>query len=379
MSVLDKLLKHKYTTPEGLKALDDYKYCGIDYSLIANYIMQPFWRKAVNILPETIAPNLVTLIGFGAIILGYLVMTFYCPLFVAVSPLWVHILCAINLFFYQTMDALDGKQARRTNTSSPLGELFDHGCDAVTTFLVALTVSTSISLGPNYYTFILVIGSLAPFYLKQLEEYHTDEMILGYVNVTEAQLVTISCFLVSGIFGPEAWNTEFNLYVAVLSLRQLVFFSSVGGMCYICLTSFDALFKRAKNRNHALAQTFPIFFVLISSFVWSYLSPDILGVNAHFFYLAVGFAVANVVGKMVIARVCRLHFDEKQIIIFLPLTLGVINAIFGFVAERTFLIVYCLVSTIAYAHLALSIIHDFCRVLEIRCLSIYPKPKPKKT
>lgn len=29
------------------------------------------------------------------------------------------------------MDAIDGKQARRTGTSSPLGELFDHGCDAI--------------------------------------------------------------------------------------------------------------------------------------------------------------------------------------------------------------------------------------------------------
>jgi len=25
------------------------------------------------------------------------------------------------------MDAIDGKQARRTNSSSPLGQLFDHG------------------------------------------------------------------------------------------------------------------------------------------------------------------------------------------------------------------------------------------------------------
>lgn len=29
------------------------------------------------------------------------------------------------------MDSIDGKQARRTGTSSPLGELFDHGCDAI--------------------------------------------------------------------------------------------------------------------------------------------------------------------------------------------------------------------------------------------------------
>jgi ethanolaminephosphotransferase len=29
-------------------------------------------------------------------------------------------------------DEMDGKQARRTGNSSPLGMLFDHGCDAFT-------------------------------------------------------------------------------------------------------------------------------------------------------------------------------------------------------------------------------------------------------
>jgi len=28
------------------------------------------------------------------------------------------------------LDAMDGKQARRTKSSSPLGQLFDHGCDS---------------------------------------------------------------------------------------------------------------------------------------------------------------------------------------------------------------------------------------------------------
>jgi len=34
---------------------------------------------------------------------------------------------------YQSLDAIDGKQARRTGTSNPLGELFDHGCDSIST------------------------------------------------------------------------------------------------------------------------------------------------------------------------------------------------------------------------------------------------------
>ena len=35
------------------------------------------------------------------------------------------------MFLYQTLDAIDGKQARRTGSSNALGELFDHGCDSL--------------------------------------------------------------------------------------------------------------------------------------------------------------------------------------------------------------------------------------------------------
>lgn len=48
-------------------------------------------------------------------------------------PRWACFLCAFGLFIYQSLDAIDGKQARRTGTSSPLGELFDHGCDSLST------------------------------------------------------------------------------------------------------------------------------------------------------------------------------------------------------------------------------------------------------
>lgn len=33
----------------------------------------------------------------------------------------------MGLFLYQTFDAIDGTQARRTGQSGPLGEMFDHG------------------------------------------------------------------------------------------------------------------------------------------------------------------------------------------------------------------------------------------------------------
>ncbi len=46
-------------------------------------------------------------------------------------PGWSLILAGLCLFAYQSLDAIDGKQARRTGSATPLGELFDHGCDAL--------------------------------------------------------------------------------------------------------------------------------------------------------------------------------------------------------------------------------------------------------
>ena len=46
-------------------------------------------------------------------------------------PGWIPVMVAVGMFIYQTLDAIDGKQARRTGSSNALGELFDHGCDSI--------------------------------------------------------------------------------------------------------------------------------------------------------------------------------------------------------------------------------------------------------
>lgn len=57
------------------------------------------------------------------------------------APRWLYFTFAVGLFVYQSLDAIDGKQARRTGTSGPLGELFDHGCDALNTTVRPLSLS----------------------------------------------------------------------------------------------------------------------------------------------------------------------------------------------------------------------------------------------
>jgi phosphatidylglycerophosphate synthase len=55
-------------------------------------------------------------------------------------PNWCFLFAGLCVWIYSTLDAVDGKQARRTKSSSPLGQLFDHGCDSfsITFFVLAL-------------------------------------------------------------------------------------------------------------------------------------------------------------------------------------------------------------------------------------------------
>jgi phosphatidylglycerophosphate synthase len=59
----------------------------------------------------------------------------------------VYALSASSVVLYTWLDCLDGKQARRTGTSSPLGQLFDHGCDALSVNLLLAMVGCSLGVG----------------------------------------------------------------------------------------------------------------------------------------------------------------------------------------------------------------------------------------
>jgi ethanolaminephosphotransferase len=100
----------------------------------------------------------ITLSGFGFIIVNFLTMLWYTPTLDQDCPPWVYASWAIGLFLYQTFDAVDGSQARRTRQSGPLGELFDHGVDAINTTLEVLLFSATMNLGQGWKTVLTLFA-----------------------------------------------------------------------------------------------------------------------------------------------------------------------------------------------------------------------------
>lgn len=104
------------------------------------------------------APNAITLSGFGFVIANILTMLYYTPTLDQDCPSWVYLSWSIGLFLYQTFDAIDGTQARRTRQSGPLGELFDHGVDALNTSLEVLLFAAAMQFGQGWRTVLVLFA-----------------------------------------------------------------------------------------------------------------------------------------------------------------------------------------------------------------------------
>ncbi|XP_069160876.1 cholinephosphotransferase 1-like isoform X5 [Procambarus clarkii] len=161
------MMKMGHLSNAQLRRLEEHKYSCASSSLM-DPMMQKWWCWLVEQISMTLAPNLITIAGLFINIVTSLLLVYYSPDAKQEVPRWACFLCALGLFIYQSLDAIDGKQARRTGTSSPLGELFDHGCDSLST------------------------GTLR----------------FGYVDVTEAQFGVIIIHLITVIFGPGVWSVK---------------------------------------------------------------------------------------------------------------------------------------------------------------------------
>ena len=73
------------------------------------------------------------------------------------APQWVYLWYAVSVFFYQTLDALDGKQCTRTDMNDYIAELFDHGCDAGSIVLLAMAAISATGFNDHPYLALTVV------------------------------------------------------------------------------------------------------------------------------------------------------------------------------------------------------------------------------
>lgn len=131
----------------------------------------------------TVAPNTITLLGALFLVIPHILSLLFLGIeFSGPVPQWAILVVGVCHMIYITLDNMDGKQARRTNTSSPLGQMFDHGCDALTFSLAILTLVRYRQIGSGYLTLAFSILAPTGYFMYNIKEYYLGEYRLPFIN-----------------------------------------------------------------------------------------------------------------------------------------------------------------------------------------------------
>ena len=311
-------------------------------------------------------------------------------------PRWVFFWNAIAILCYQTLDNMDGKQAQRTKSSSPLGLLFDHGIDAINNIFGSGNWIICFMLDPrkdSWQCFICIFLPYTVFFMSTWEEYHTGELIMPIINgPNEGLLMGIVANVVSWWYGPGIWQQSTiwdNIVVpAVGSMTPLRLFewlptSMSDSEIILLLVSIlfvpeliSKIFFVAKSypTKSPISKLIPFVTLFVCSFVVGYVDLDIwLSMPRTSLHLCAALYVEMTTALM-IAHVTETSFEVKKRWILLPLVMFSLGVCLGWikhgVATENFLLIY---ASSAMTYLAVKfavIVDEMCKVLNIWCFDI---------
>lgn len=384
-------LYRNYLDREVLEGFDRYKYSCKDTSPLSNYVLHPFWNKVVTFCPTNIAPNLLTLVGFICCLGHYIIPAIFDYDFRASDknsdhpiPSWAWALTSFLLFASHTLDGIDGKQARRTGTSSPLGELFDHGCDAWAAVFIATTFYSTFgrnedSLSISEFRMYGVMWSVFfTFHLSHWEKYNTGIMYLpwGYdISMVGGTIL----YLLTSIFGYKTWKISLPGGGSPGPLLEFCLY--FGCFCIalpVCLKNIYASYKDGTGKMRSFPEMIrpmvSILIALVLCCMWAHLSPNqVLQKDTRIFFYVTGTLCANLSCRLIIAQMSNTRCELINWFI-IPLSAVVFSSILipGLPSEAELFMLYLLAVgyTIFHCHFGICVVIQMARHLKIDAFRI---------
>ncbi|KAL8576505.1 hypothetical protein ACOMHN_003063 [Nucella lapillus] len=381
-----------YLSKEVLKGFDNYKYSAIDTSPVSNYVCHPFWNKVVKIVPLWIAPNLLTLTGFLMLVFNFILVTYYDPHFYASSrdhpeypqtPNWVWLVAAIGNFLSHTLDGIDGKQARRTKTSSPLGELFDHGLDSWAAVFLPIGLYPIFGRGEYgvgvFRVYIVVVGIMVCFIVSHWEKYNTGILFLPW-GYDIGQIGMAAVYLMTFAFGSEMWKfTLPGINMTAVETFEIVCYAGFLGLTFP--PTFWNVYQSYAQKTGKMRPFYEAIRPLVSTTVlftllvgWATLSPyDIVEKQPRLLYWTTGTAFSNIACQLIIAQMSNTRCELLNIKLYPLLIIVVISLVLPIGQGEVLLLwMYCIYVTLSHIHFGISVVQEMSGHFGINALTIKP-------
>lgn len=383
-------LDRDYLKPEHLEGFDNYKYSAIDTSPLSQWVMHPFWNAVVKICPRWVAPNLLTFVGFLLTSANWVLLCYYDYYYYASSsghehiPNWVWLVCAINHFLAHTLDGIDGKQARRTQSSTPLGELFDHGLDSWTSFFIPAVLYSVFgrvehSIPPIRLYFCL-ITVLITFLFSHFEKYNTGVLFLPW-GYDVSQLSSFIIYLITFGAGYEFWKFTLPGGITAGAVFELLMYGgSLIASLPVAVYNIYRAYRDGTGKNRSLWEaTRPLaspFLFFIMTSVWVLASPtNILERDPRCFTFLVGVVFSNICCQLIVAQMSNTRCELLSWLLA-PVAAVVALALLlpsHIQLELPLLYILTAFTFLAHVHYGVCLVRQMCRHLNIWCFKLKPR------
>ena len=364
-----------------------YLYNASAGSYLELLILQRFWCWLAKFIPNFVAPSVITCLGLAVNVLCCMNLLCFAFDLRSECPSWTFVLCAIGVFAYQTLDALDGKQSFKVQ-NSPIEEIYDHMCDAVSTIFVILSVAIAAQLAFNpllLYTFFL--SSVVAFYCTHWLCHVTHTMVFGKVDVSEGQWTMILVHALTAYYGQRIWRstlfTLFGLEVTSVHLITIASIVSLLGSMYenikmaagVQRTPLEQVGIEIPRRNTVFAPAVPL--ILLITLTNICYMQGLFMVSPGVFILTFGFSFAKLTMKLVMVNISKGYMDSIDSSLAVPLLIAV-NSVFPLVCSYTALLcglVYAIMDALRFFTYCS---WDLRAALDVNIFSIkYPVGHPK--
>ncbi|XP_023213896.1 ethanolaminephosphotransferase 1-like, partial [Centruroides sculpturatus] len=306
-------------------------YSSVDTSPLSNYVMHPFWNQAVKLCNQNVI--LIT-----------------CILF---------------------LDGIDGKHARRTNSSGPLGELMDHGLDSwaalfMPTCLYSVFGRGEYSCSPLRVYFVLCCVNFC-FLLSHWEKYNTGILYLPW-TYDISQIVLLASFLI----------TYFKSYkffkFTILNFGSGEF---VEILIYVFCSAYKTQTLKQKSISESLRPLLPVTLLFILTTIWALFSPnDIINKEPRMFYWMTGTVFSNIACSLIISQMTSTRCEASNWLLY-PVGI-VMLLVFGLpqVGEKEIFLlrILTLFTVLAHINYGVHVVRQMCRHFKIYCFSLKKVP-----
>ena len=359
-----------------LENIKNFKYAATNKSIVYNYIVSPFLNKILDLglVPEWIAPNLLTVISLIFNIIGFLFVIFEAgnDFSYKLSRLTTLVI-TITHYLYIFFDNLDGKQARKTKTSSSFGMLLDHGCDVFTNICVFFNVAHLCRLGnESIFVEFLIITLYLGFYTTTYEEYILGEMHLGIINgPDEGNFFIATGTFISFIIGNDFWIIKIK-YINITIGEFLIFINIIASFTTATIPFFYHVYqKKGIKRIFELMLDFIIFCnIILFPGIYLYLYKDYYSHNLSLIIAFISILYSKIIINL---QLCICTGDKNSNFLDVIIS-NIIILINYFIGNEILLILSCLFSIIVVGSNLIKLIYirsnEILNFLNIRFLVI---------